>query len=115
MRRIVLIVLILIFLLLASLFSSSAISDTTTGPDDILGEDYIFSDNSDEEPWWKHWSRDGNRNGIDDLIDEKIAAGSAEKIAVYLKYGRELKDTDAELAKFFEYRLQNPNGEYHFS
>lgn len=36
--------------------------------------------------WWNNWSRDKNHNGIDDLIDEKIALESNEKISIFVDY-----------------------------
>ncbi|MEE9152167.1 MAG: S8 family serine peptidase [Thermoplasmata archaeon] len=100
MRRNALPAFLLIFVLLTSLFSSTAIGYGSITADDDQALNII-----DKDPWWKHWARDKNHNGIDDLIDDKIAANSNERVPVYLKYGHEIKPTDAEKVTKFDLEL----------
>jgi subtilisin family serine protease len=68
-------------------------------------ESDTFNSKPDKDPWWKHWSRDIDQNGIDDLIDEKIAANLEERIPIYVKYEREVTQKDAEELSNFDLEI----------
>ncbi|UCE37734.1 MAG: S8 family serine peptidase [Thermoplasmata archaeon] len=84
-------------MLLSSSFSVAISSDAI---------DSDFGDESSNDFWWEHWERDKNRNGIDDLIDEKIASNLNERVPIYLKYERELKQSDSEIVTEFDLELK---------
>jgi subtilisin family serine protease len=96
MRKYALIVLCLIFVLFTSSVSSVALSHKS------ITESDASTIKSDKDPWWKHWTRDIDQNGIDDLIDEKIAANLAERVPIYVKYEHEVTQSDAEKLSNFD-------------
>jgi subtilisin family serine protease len=52
--------------------------------------------------WWENWSRDKNRNKIDDLIDEQIKnTPGSDRIPIHISYNHKPDDEDVKrLSKF---------------
>lgn len=99
MRKSVLTVLCLIFVLFTSSISSVALGHNSTI------DNNTYNKMQDKDPWWKNWARDIDQNGIDDLIDEKIAANLEERIPIYVKYEREVTQKDAEKLSNFDLEI----------
>jgi subtilisin family serine protease len=85
----------MIFILLASLGFSFASSSPITS-------DNLDIDNDSSDAWWENWIRDGNHNGIDDVLDGMIASDpQTDRTGVFIDYSQHpTQDDVSKLSKF---------------
>ena len=96
MRRHILIAFLLTILFLISLFPGTVLSEEGTTLDGIPE---IESSGNNR---WLSWNRDGNHNGIDDVLDDMIVSiPESERTKIFIDYSRSPTDEDiASLSKF---------------
>ncbi|UCF08123.1 MAG: S8 family serine peptidase, partial [Thermoplasmata archaeon] len=99
MRNVKVFILCLTTLLIASLIPATILGM------EVPSENIPRVNSDDSGPWWMHWWRDADHNGIDDLIEEKMVAGSNERIPIYVKYVRPLAPTDEECLEDFDLEI----------
>jgi len=96
MRRHILIAFLLTILFLISLFPGTVLSEDGIS---LGGIPEIESSGNNR---WLSWNRDGNHNGIDDVLDDmRVSIPESERTKIFIDYSRSPTDEDiASLSKF---------------